>query len=150
MAPKRKAKAVAEAEGSDASEASSPKPAKAKRSKKAAAPDDAEGSDDPKPKKARKAKEPVVPLDPDQPTNTAMPDSLAFAPRSDDAVRLSAWNITSVKSAMAKGFKVRQRRWHGLTRADLRSGRGRGHPHPHRDQVCRPPSDSAYARISPS
>lgn len=125
---KRKAKAVVD-EDADAPAASTARPKKATGGKKAAAAvepaDEVEGSGDedaPKPKKARKAKEPVVPLDPDQPTNTSMPATLTFAPRADDSVRLSAWNITSLKSSMAKGFRVRPRLCDRSDAADLRRG----------------------------
>lgn len=58
-----------------------------------------------KPKKAAKKakpKEPVTPLDASLPTNLTLPDKMEFARPVEGAVRLSAWNITSINSSVKK------------------------------------------------
>ncbi|WFD36957.1 DNA-(apurinic or apyrimidinic site) lyase [Malassezia cuniculi] len=41
---------------------------------------------------------------PEIPRNTAVPAKVEFAPRAEDCIRISAWNITSLKSSDQKGF----------------------------------------------
>ncbi|KAJ3490240.1 hypothetical protein NLI96_g1564 [Meripilus lineatus] len=41
----------------------------------------------------------------EQPTNTALPESIEFVGKNEGCLRIAAWNITSLASSQKKGFK---------------------------------------------
>ncbi|GAB5592792.1 hypothetical protein Unana1_07692 [Umbelopsis nana] len=61
------------------------------------------GSDEEVVKKTKKSTA-FVPFDPSLPTNTTMPDTYDFLPAPPGGVKLASYNVSSLKSAMRKGY----------------------------------------------